>query len=273
MKHVFLVDTSSKKSVEIGKRIETLGNKDYLVFYENDSIKMNGLLNSYFGQIHTLYCIGGDDFLNTLVNSLSYQVPIHVIPTGEENRFFENHKNVNDMLYADVGVLNGNIKFMTCAHFGMDQEISEAAYKEKRSLLNYAQMNIFSMCEGDEEEFLNINGIWNGVVSLSIYVGENQYEDRSIDSNFTVRQLDLEQYSKRKEFFKGRKSHLDPIQTFQVDSLNIKSIYPTYCWYDGIPMKYNQFDFDFDLIEQEVMITNRVPESIMTVEKTFIKRR
>lgn len=220
----------------------------------------------------TIYSVGGDGNLNEIVNGVTDETKIGIIPSGSGNDFYRVSKNIKGTKKINLGVVNKH-KFINVASLGFDAMVANEANKLKtssNSSLVYPKA-IFKVFKNNNSIEYMING--ENTKSTILAVANGKYYGNGIPINpnydLTSNYLNIINVPKlnRKQIailllklLKEKHIRDSKVDYYLSEHINVKSDNNLLCNIDGEII--NGKDFDFKIIKDGLIIDNNHPSYV-----------
>ena len=96
-----------------------------------EAIRLASACSSCF-PTSTIYIVGGDGTLNEIINGISPNVKLGIIPAGSGNDFYRVYEQINGTKKINLGIVNER-KFINIASLGIDAKMADTANRIKQS--------------------------------------------------------------------------------------------------------------------------------------------
>ena len=227
----------------------------------------------------TIYSVGGDGTLNEVINGISPDMNLGIIPAGSGNDFYRVYEQIQGTKKINLGVVNER-KFINIASLGIDAKMADTANRIKHSnnkFLAYPRAIMEEIIKY-EPTLMRINNLELERTIFTVcngkYYGNGfpMNPDYDLSDGF-LNVISAEKLTRRQIVILllqiMRASHLESrhVATFQTKHVNIQSDVPLLCNVDG--EIFEDTKFNFSVIEDGATLTTDVPQYVKKAIKAI----
>lgn len=256
MNHVFIVNPISgngnyKNVIEWIEEYFEKSNETYEILI-TESVGHAKTLASNYNKNDILYAVGGDGTAHEILNGMSFESQLAVIPSGTGNDFYRmisNSRDLKAMLIAtiegnttkvDVGLASG-IRFLNCLNLGIDARVNKRVnesrnniFPRKLAYMVYAVVEILQkyaqpITIKTDKETIQTNALLASFMNGKWYGGgfmsgpKADLKDGLLEMSVVSDMPLLKIFSVLPKYFKGTHLNLNVVNYKQIDHAHVSS--------------------------------------------------